>query len=48
LGAVTAAVGNRVGQFGYIATADADNNGVIDLRDVTALARVMPAGTKFN
>lgn len=42
----TAAVGRRVGQPGYRAAADVDQNGVIDVRDIAAMARMLPAGTR--
>jgi beta-glucosidase len=39
------AIGTRTGQVGYLPTADIDHNGVIDVRDISAIARTLPAGT---
>jgi hypothetical protein len=41
LRAVNAALGRRSGQPGYVVAADIDGNGVIDVRDVAAVARVI-------
>jgi hypothetical protein len=41
-------VGKRAGQPGFLPTADIDNNGVIDIRDIAAISRLLPAGTRCN
>lgn len=46
--AATAAVGKRSGQPGFVAAADIDRNGVIDVRDISAIARLLPTGTNCN
>lgn len=38
-------MGKRTGEPGFLPTADIDNNGVIDVRDVSAAARILPRGT---
>ncbi len=38
-------VGKRTGQPGFQPTADLDHNGVIDIRDISAISRLLPAGT---
>jgi beta-glucosidase len=45
LTAATLAIGTHSGQPGFIPTADIDHNGVIDVRDVAAIAKMLPAGT---
>jgi polygalacturonase len=45
LTAASAAVGKRVGQAGYMPSADMDQNGVIDIRDIAAISRLLPLGT---
>lgn len=45
LSAASAAVGKRVGQAGYVPAADMDQNGVVDIRDISAISRLLPAGT---
>jgi beta-glucosidase len=42
---VELAIGTRSGQAGFLPTADIDGNGVIDIRDIAAIARLLPAGT---
>lgn len=39
------AIGTRTGQVGYLPTADIDHNGVVDVRDISAISRTLPAGT---
>lgn len=46
LSAAVAAVGKRVGQPGYLLAADVDQSGIIDIRDITAISRPLPAGTR--
>jgi hypothetical protein len=46
LSAATASVGKRTGQPGFVPTADLDQNGVIDIRDIAAISRMLPAGTR--
>jgi feruloyl esterase len=48
LSAAEAAIGKRIGQVGFIPTADIDGNGVIDVRDIAAIARKLPPGTSCN
>jgi hypothetical protein len=38
-------VGKRTGQPGFLPTADLDHNGVIDIRDIAAIARLLAAGS---
>ena len=45
LSAATLAVGTRTGQPGFLPTADLDHNGVIDIRDIAGISRLLPAGT---
>jgi hypothetical protein len=45
LSAASAAVGRRDGQVGYMPTADVDGNGVVDIRDIAAISRLLPVGT---
>ncbi|MBQ1764834.1 MAG: endo-1,4-beta-xylanase [Aquincola sp.] len=45
LTAATAAVGKRTGQAGFVYAADMDQNGAIDIRDIAAISRLLPAGT---
>jgi hypothetical protein len=42
------AMGTRAGSAKYNARADMDNNGVIDIRDVSGIARLIPSGTVCN
>src|SRR4051794_14277835 len=44
LTAVQSAIGRRTGQPGFVPAADVDGNGVIDVRDIATIARLMPAG----
>ena len=46
LSAATPSIGKRVGQPGFLATADLDQNGVVDIRDIAAISRLLPAGTR--
>lgn len=45
LAAARSAMGARTGQARYVARLDVDANGVIDVRDVAAISRLMAAGT---
>lgn len=45
LRAATPAVGRRSGQPGFLPAADIDGNGMIDVRDIAAISRLLPAGT---
>ncbi len=45
LAAARSAIGSRSGQPRYVPRLDVDNNGVIDVRDVAAIARLMAGGT---
>jgi pectin methylesterase-like acyl-CoA thioesterase len=45
LSAAASAVGRQSGQTGFLSTADLDLNGVIDIRDIAAISRLLPAGT---
>jgi hypothetical protein len=46
LSAATASVGKRAGQPGFLPAADVDQNGVVDIRDISAISRLLPAGTR--
>lgn len=46
LAVASGAVGKRSGQPGFVFAADMDQNGTIDLRDIAAIARLLPAGTR--
>lgn len=48
LSAAGGAIGKRSGQAGFLAAADMDQNGVIDIRDIAAISRMLPAGTRCN
>jgi hypothetical protein len=41
-------IGKRTGRVGFVPTADIDGSGVTDLRDISAIARLVPAGTRCN
>ena len=43
LSAARAAIGSRAGSQAYSARLDVDGNGVIDIRDIAAIARLVPA-----
>jgi hypothetical protein len=38
-------IGKRTGQPGFFPTADIDGNGVIDIRDISAISRLLAVGT---
>jgi GH35 family endo-1,4-beta-xylanase len=46
LTAATASVGKRAGQPGFLPAADIDQNGIVDVRDISAISRLLPAGTR--
>lgn len=46
LSAAKASVGKRVGQSGFVSAADVDQSGMVDIRDITAISRLLPAGTR--
>ena len=46
LTAAASSVGKRSGQPGFLPTADIDLNGVIDIRDIAAISRLLAAGTR--
>lgn len=48
LAAARSALGSRTGQARYVARLDADGNGVIDVRDIAGISRLMAAGTSCN
>lgn len=48
LAAARNAIGARTGQPRYVARLDADSNGVIDVRDVALISRLMVSGTTCN
>ena len=48
LAAAQTSIGKRTGQPGFQPAADIDHNGLIDIRDVSAIARLLPAGTNCN
>jgi len=43
--AASGAIGRRTGQPEFISAADVDQNGVIDIRDISAISRLLPAGS---
>jgi hypothetical protein len=45
LAAASGAVGKHSGQAGFNAAADIDGNGVIDIRDIAGISRLLAAGT---
>lgn len=46
LAAATASIGKRLGEPGFLGSADLDQNGVVDARDTAAISRMLPAGTR--
>jgi len=46
LATATASVGKRAGQPGFSSAADVDQNGIVDIRDISAISRLLPAGTR--
>jgi hypothetical protein len=44
--AATAAIGTRAGEPGYLRNADLDQDGVVEMRDIVALWRLLPAGMR--
>jgi len=44
--AVTASIGKRAGEPGFLPNADLDQNGVVDMRDIVAISRLLPAGMR--
>lgn len=46
LTAARAAIGKHAGQAGYLPSADVDQNGVVDIRDIAAISQMLAAGTK--
>ncbi len=48
LAAARRAIGSRTGQARYVARLDADGSGVIDVRDIASISRLMAAGTICN
>lgn len=40
----TASIGKRAGESGFLPNADLDQNGVVDMRDIVAISRLLPAG----
>lgn len=46
--AATASMGKRSGQPGFVPAADLDQNGTVDIRDIAALSRLLPVGTRCN
>ncbi len=44
--AATASIGKRAGQPGFMPAADIDQNGIVDIRDISAISRLLPAGTR--
>jgi GH35 family endo-1,4-beta-xylanase len=46
MSAASASVGKRAGQAGFSVGADIDQNGVIDVRDISGISRLLPAGTR--
>ena len=46
--AVTASIGKRAGEPGFLPNADLDQNGVVDMRDVAAISRLLPTGMRCH
>src|SRR5262245_61865598 len=46
--AVQAAFGKRAGQAGYSAAADVDGNGIVNVRDLTAVSQALAPGTRCS
>ena len=46
LSVASASVGKRAGQPGFLPAADIDQNGIVDVRDISAISRLLPAGTR--
>jgi hypothetical protein len=46
--AVKAIIGARRNTAAYVPRLDVDGSGVIDIRDVSAIARLIPAGLSCN
>ena len=46
LSAASASVGKRAGQAGFSVGADIDQNGVVDVRDISGISRLLPVGTR--
>jgi GH35 family endo-1,4-beta-xylanase len=44
LSAASASVGKRTGQQGFSIASDVDQNGIVDIRDISAISRLLPAG----
>ena len=44
--AATASIGKRAGQPGFLPGADVDQNGIVDVRDIAAISRLLPAGSR--
>ena len=44
--AVMASIGKRAGEPGFLPNADLDQNGVVDMRDIVAISRLLPAGMR--
>lgn len=46
LSAARTSVGKRAGQAGFVPAADVDQSGMVDVRDISAISRLLPAGTR--
>lgn len=46
LSVAKASIGKRVGQPGFLSAADVDQNGIVDIRDISGITRLLPAGTR--
>lgn len=46
LSAATASIGKRTGQAGFSVAADLDQNGLVDIRDISGISRLLPLGTR--
>jgi hypothetical protein len=44
--AVMASIGKRAGEPGFLPKADLDQYGVVDMRDVVAISRLLPSGMR--
>jgi hypothetical protein len=48
LAIVKASFGKRTGQAGFDSRADVNKDGIVDIRDLSFVARLLPAGTKCS
>lgn len=46
MSAAMASIGKRAGEPGFLPSADLDQNGVVDMRDIVAVSRLVPGGMR--